>query len=114
MQNIIRHILQLFKIILFLFTLKQFIMKKIFTLIAVAMLALAAQAENLTVCEGEYSSGVIPVYGLWYDTPGMSQMIYPADSLTEMAGGEITELTFYTLANVQMEGQDFSSYVINF
>ncbi len=78
------------------------------------MLALAAQAENLTVCEGEYSSGVIPVYGLWYDTPGMSQMIYPADSLTEMAGGEITELTFYTLANVQMEGQDFSSYVIKF
>lgn len=89
-------------------------MKKIFTLIAVAMLALAVQAENLTICGGEYYSGSIPVYGLWYDTPGMSQMIYPADSLTEMAGGEITELTFYTLANVQMEGQDFSSYVINF
>lgn len=89
-------------------------MKKIFTLIAVAMLALAAQAENLTICGGVYYSGSIPVYGLWYDTPGMSQMIYPADSLTEMAGGEITELTFYTLANVQMEGQDFSSYVINF
>ena len=86
-------------------------MKKIFTLIAVAMLALAAQAETLTVCEGEYYSAGIPVYGLWYDTPGMTQQIYSADLLAEMAGGQITELSFYTLAAYS---EEYADYVINF
>lgn len=86
-------------------------MKKIFTLIAVAMLALAAQAETLTVCEGEYYSAGIPVYGLWYDTPGMTQQIYSADLLAEMAGGQITELSFYTLAAYS---EEYADYVIKF
>lgn len=86
-------------------------MKKIFTLIAVAMLALAAQAETLTVCEGEFYSGGIPVYGLWYDTPGMTQQIYPAEMLAEMNGGQITEITFYTLAAYS---EDYADYVIAF
>ena len=89
-------------------------MKKIFTLIAVAMLALAAQAESLTVCGGEYYSANTPIYGLWYDTPGMTQQIYSADMLAEMAGGQITELTFYTLAAFDDPSYDFSEYVINF
>ena len=75
------------------------------------MLALAAQAETLTVCEGEYYSGGIPVYGLWYDTPGMTQQIYSADLLAEMAGGQITELSFYTLAAYS---EEYADYVINF
>ena len=91
-------------------------MKKFFTLIVAAALAFAAQAEVLSVCQGEYQSGVSPVYGLWYDTPGMTQSIYPADMLADMAGGDITELSFLTLANLDGSpwGMDFSSYYMKF
>ena len=74
-------------------------MKKIFTLIAVAVMALAAQANELTVCDngvvGEDAWNPIPVYGYWFDAEGMTQQIYPAEMLTEMAGGKISSLTFY-------------------
>ena len=47
-------------------------MKKFFTLIAVAAMAFAAQANELTVCEngviGEDAWGGIPVYGYWFDS----------------------------------------------
>ena len=91
-------------------------MKKFFTLIAVAAMAFAAQANVLSVCQGEYQSSYAPVYGLWYDTPGVTQMIYSADMLAEMADGDITEVTFLTLGNVDGTpyGQDFSSYTLNF
>ena len=76
-------------------------MKKFFTFIAVAVMAFAAQADVLTVCDnGEYMSNVFPIYGLWADTEGtMSQMIYPAEMLAEMNGKQITEVMFYTLNN---------------
>ena len=91
-------------------------MKKLFTLFAVAALAFAAQANVLSVCQGEYYSGSVPVYGLWYDTPGFTQQIYPADMLAEMAGGQITEVSFLTLSNLDGSayGQDFSSYYLKF
>ena len=91
-------------------------MKKFFTLIAVAVMAFAAQANVLSVCQGEYQSGYAPVYGLWYDTPGVNQMIYPADMLAEMADGDITEVTFLTLGNLDGTpyGMDFSGYTLNF
>jgi len=78
-------------------------MKKLFTLISVAALALAAQANVLTVCdpgaEDGYQSAVIPVYGLWADTEGtIGQMIYPAEMLEEMVGSEISEVKFFTTA----------------
>ena len=69
-------------------------MKKFFTLIAVAVLAIAAQANTLTVCDHAGYDGYsnhIPVYGFWADTEGtIAQMIYPADMLADMAGSEIT------------------------
>ena len=87
-------------------------MKKLFTLFAVAVMAFAAQANVLSVyADGEWYSGSIPVYGLWYDTPGTTQMIYPAEELTEMAGGQINEISFMTLAVV---GDDYASYTVNF
>ena len=91
-------------------------MKKLFTLIAVAAMAFATQANVLSVCQGEYQSAMVPVYGFWYDTPGFTQQIYPADMLADMAGGEITGISFLTLSNVDGTpyGQDFSSYVIKF
>ena len=74
-------------------------MKKFFTLIAVAMLAFAAQANVLTLCDGGYYSGSVPIYGLWADTENtIGQMIYPADMLADMVGCEISEVKFYTTA----------------
>ena len=87
-------------------------MKKLFTLFAVAALAFAAQANVLSVCQGDYYSTYVPVYGYWFDTPGQTQQIYPAEMLTEMAGGKITEISFLTLSNLEYEGYDFSSYTI--
>ena len=90
-------------------------MKKFFTLIAVAAMAFAAQANELTVCDngvvGEDAWGGIPVYGYWYDAEGMAQQIYPADMLTEMAGGKITQLKFYSAASW---GAPYDTYTIAF
>ncbi len=73
-------------------------MKKFFTLIAVAAMAFAAQAGSLTVCDGLYYGSSAPVLGSYADTYGTTcQFIYPAEMLAEMAGNEITEITFYTL-----------------
>ena len=77
-------------------------MKKFFTLIAVAAMAFAAQANVLTVCDAGYDAFQhpgVPIYGLWVDTENtMGQVIYPADMLTEMVGSEITEVKFTTTA----------------
>ena len=90
-------------------------MKKFFTFFAVALMALATQANVLTVCEStddDYVSSSTPVYGWWFDEAGYSQLIYPADMLADMAGGEITELTFYTPAGGW--GAGYEQYAINF
>ena len=72
-------------------------MKKLFTLIAVAAMAFAANAAELTLCDGGYYSQNVPIYGLWCDTEGtISQMIYPAEMLEDMVGNEISEVKFYT------------------
>ena len=74
-------------------------MKKFFTLLAVAVMAFAAQANELTVCEGSYYSSDSPICGLYADTEGtMTQSIYPADMIGAMAGNKITAVKFYTLA----------------
>ncbi len=77
-------------------------MKKFFTLIAVAAMAFAAQANVLTVCDGGeygYEASTIPIYGLYADEVGtIGQMIYPAELLSEMAGSQITGVKFYTTA----------------
>ncbi len=82
-------------------------MKKLFTLFAVAAMALAAQANVLTVCDnGGYDgySNHVPIYGFWADTEGTTaQSIYPADMLTDMVGSQITEVKFYTLAQYYVE-----------
>ena len=78
-------------------------MKKFFTFIAVAGMALAAQANVLTVADpasvdDAWYSGYSPVCGLYCDTYGTQvQLIYSADMLAEMAGNQITQVRFYTL-----------------
>ena len=76
-------------------------MKKLFTLFAVATMAFAAQAATLTVADGTTTNGHFPMYGLYCDTEGtLSQMIYPADMLTDMVGKQITEIKFYANAEI--------------
>ena len=71
-------------------------MKKFFTFIAVAAMAVAAQANVLQICDGEATNNYAPIYGLYYDTPNtMTQMIYPADMLTDMQEGKISEVKFF-------------------
>ena len=78
-------------------------MKKFFTFIAVAGMALAAQANVLTVADpasvdDAWYSGYSPICGLYCDTYGTQvQLIYSADMLAEMAGNQITQVRFYTL-----------------
>ena len=91
-----------------------FFMKKFFTLVALAVMAFASQANVLSVCQEDWYSSYFPVYGLWYDTPGTTQQIYPADMLTEMVDGDITEISFLTLSNLVIDGEDFSDYTVKF
>ena len=90
-------------------------MKKFFTFIAVAAMAFAAQANDLTVCDnGEVGADAwnhLPVWGYWFDAEGMTQQIYPAEMLAEMAGGKITALKFYTAATW---GDPYTTYTIAF
>ena len=55
----------------------------------------ASFSGELTVADGTTTSSYIPVYGLWMDAYTRNEMIYPAEMLEEMQGGEITSLKFY-------------------
>ena len=71
-------------------------MKKFFTLFAVAVMAFAAQANVLVAADGEATNNYAPIYGLYTDTENtMIQMIYPADMLTDMQGGKISQVKFF-------------------
>ena len=71
-------------------------MKKVLTLFAVAAMAFAAQAAELTVAQGTDQADFAPIYGMYMDTRGtVSQVIYPADMLADMQGGTISAVKFY-------------------
>ena len=72
-------------------------MKKFFSLIAVALVAFAAQATEWTAADGNENVEYAPVYGYNFETDQHNQMQYPAAELTGLAAGtEITALKFYT------------------
>ncbi len=89
-------------------------MKKIFTLMAVAAIALAAQAAQLTVADGTDTNQYIPFRATYLNWPTyFGQVIYPASQLTQMEGKDITGLTFY-IANENgnvMNGGELSFYL---
>ena len=71
-------------------------MKKIFTLMAVAAIAFAAQAAQLTVADGTDTNQYIPFRAAYFNYPPyFGQVIYPAGQLTQLEGKNITGLTFY-------------------
>ncbi len=58
-------------------------------------LQVKAQSE-LTVADSTATNYYVPTYGLYADTKdARSQCIYPADLLTDMVGGTISQITFY-------------------
>lgn len=71
-------------------------MKKFFTLVA-AMMMLSVSAETLTVYDGTDYLAAIPFNGSWVDEVGnKTQVLFPAEDLTDMVGKQITSMTFYT------------------
>ena len=79
-------------------------MKKFFTLIAVALLAFAAQAEVLTVCDGTQEDYGYPVFASEMSAGRFTQTIYPASMLADMQGDKISQVKYYT----NSEGLSFS------
>ena len=55
----------------------------------------AANAQNLTVCDGTNNSSKVPFDGYNADSQQHNQMIFPATDLTAMNGKEITQMAFY-------------------
>jgi hypothetical protein len=89
-------------------------MKKFFTLMAVAAIALVAQAAQFTVADGTDTNQYIPFRATYLNYPPyFGQVIYPASQLTEMEGKDITGMTFY-IANENgnvMNGGELSFYL---
>ena len=72
-------------------------MKKLFTLVAAAMMLFSASAETLTVYDGTDYLAAVPFNGSWVDEVGnKTQVLFPAEDLTAMVGKTITSMTFYT------------------
>ena len=65
-------------------------------LLMVLLTPWAIKAEELTVCDGAAGSSYVPFYGMYADTQGAaSECIIPSDSLSDMAGGQISAMKFY-------------------
>ena len=78
-------------------------MKRFYTFLMpmVAMVAMAlpwtANAQlTLTVADGTSTNGYVPVYGFYADAYLQADFVYPADSLSEMTGGIINSMTFFS------------------
>ena len=65
--------------------------------------AVGDEVYDITVCDGGNTSNYVPFNGLNFDhTPHTSQMIYPAEMLTELKGHEITSLTFFPTTEINI------------
>ena len=69
-------------------------------LLAALLMPWATQAQStLTVCNGTSTNAYVPVYGFYCDAYLKAHFVYPSDSLTSMALGTITGMTFYADQN---------------
>ena len=51
---------------------------------------------NLIVHDGTTTNSYVPAYGFYADAYLKAEMVYPAAELSEMNGGTINAITFYT------------------
>ena len=74
-------------------------MKKAFSVLMLLVAMLIAwptrAQDSLTVANGTTTNSFVPVYGFYTDAYLRAQILYPSDSLVDMAGGLINSLTFY-------------------
>ena len=68
----------------------------LFTLLCSLAALLPAKAETLTVYEGTATSRLVPAYIYYWDSYTRSQVVIPSNQLSEMVGGTITAIKFYT------------------
>ena len=62
-------------------------------------------ATDLVICDSIEYASYVPIYGIDIDVVGTeSQVIYPAEMLTDMVGGQIHSLRFHTHLKMQMNG----------
>ena len=89
-------------------------MKIILSLIALAFVAIAAQAGELTVFDGTDQNQYIPFRATYLDwSPYYGEVIYPAAEITDLVGQDITSVKFYVAnetGNV-MNGGELSLYL---
>lgn len=73
-------------------------MKKNLFILVLAIFACftAARADELTVANGRTATNEFsPIYGYYYDTGFKNTIVYPAEMLGDMEGGDITSISFY-------------------
>lgn len=91
-------------------------MKKVLRFLTLAVLLAApwggyfnqVQAQStLTVADGTATNGLVPIYDYYADVDQHNQIIYPASLLSDMAGGTITNLSFYASGSGE-DGMDLT------
>lgn len=71
-------------------------MRKLLSIFALAFVALASQAYEVTLFDGTDTSDKSPFYYYYFDyTPYTHQVIYPEDAITALEGSSISSMTFY-------------------
>ena len=56
----------------------------------------ASYSNDVIICDGTDENEFLPIYGYWYDSKQINQMIYPESMLANLMGKDITSMTFYS------------------
>lgn len=85
---------------------------RIFAMAVAMLLPFAMQAqETLTVYDGTNTNSNVPIHGGYADWGTRSQFIYPASELSDVNGGTINQLTFYSSTSAASYNQQFTVYM---
>ncbi len=72
-------------------------------IIEVPITAAGTDTPEITVCDGTDTEEHLPIYGYYFDSEVTNtQMIYPAEMLTKLAGNKITGIKFYPTAAMSL------------
>lgn len=75
---------------------KKFYLKLLMSLMIVALAVPQVMAEPLTVANGTSTNAMVPIYPAYFDAVGTTgQVIYPKESLADMAGKPINSVKFF-------------------
>ena len=85
---------------------RTFTQKLAFLMVALLCCAgLQVKADELTVADGTAQNYYLPIHGSYVDTQGAHQQsLYPAELISDMAGGSISKVTFYRTSSASSWG----------